>query len=93
MQESGEYDIGDRHFYYALTRSEEFQNEPPRKKVVRIETCQSQTLICSDGANGLKCLLTVSNIYYYLISLSFSNCLVLRRSTWELSNSSLDLGC
>ncbi|CAF0742283.1 unnamed protein product [Rotaria sordida] len=54
IQEYNEYDIDNRHFYYVLTRSEQFKNEPPRKKIIRIENCQSQTLICSDGANGLK---------------------------------------
>ncbi|UJR33450.1 hypothetical protein I4U23_020895 [Adineta vaga] len=56
VQENGEYDINGRHFYYVLARSEQFSNEPPRKKIVRIETCQTQTLICSDGAHGLKSL-------------------------------------
>ncbi|CAF5045853.1 unnamed protein product [Rotaria magnacalcarata] len=50
----GEYDIGGRHFYYAMTRTEPLQSIPPRKKIVRIETCQSQTLLCSDGARGHK---------------------------------------
>ncbi|CAF2326459.1 unnamed protein product [Rotaria sp. Silwood2] len=54
VQENNEYDIGNRHFYYVLTHSEEFKNEPVRKKIIRIENCQSETLICSDGANGLK---------------------------------------
>ncbi|CAF4602258.1 unnamed protein product [Rotaria sp. Silwood1] len=54
VRDYGEYDIGDRHFYYAMTRAEHFKNVPPRKKIVRIETCQSQTLLCSDGAKGLK---------------------------------------
>jgi hypothetical protein len=56
MQQCGEYDIDGRHFYHALTRTEPFQNEPPRKKVVRIEQCQSQAIFCSDGANGVKCI-------------------------------------
>ncbi|CAF3497462.1 unnamed protein product [Rotaria socialis] len=54
VRDYGEYDIGSRHFYYAMTRTEPFQSIPPRKKIVRIETCQSQTLLCSDGAKGLK---------------------------------------
>lgn len=41
-----------------MTRSEPFKNIPPRKKVVRIENYLSQTLICSDGAKGLKCMFT-----------------------------------
>ncbi len=40
-----------------MTHSEQFKNVPPRKKIVRIETYLSQTLICSDGAKGLKCML------------------------------------
>jgi hypothetical protein len=40
-----------------MTRSAQFKNIPPRKKIVRIETCQTQTLLCSDGAKGLKCML------------------------------------
>ena len=38
-----------------MTRSEQFKNIPPRKKIVRIETYLSQTLLCSDGAKGLRC--------------------------------------
>ncbi|CAF4614084.1 unnamed protein product [Rotaria sp. Silwood1] len=53
LQENNEFDVGNRHFYYILTRSEQFQNEPPRKKIIRIENCQSQSLICSDGANAI----------------------------------------
>ncbi|CAF0765620.1 unnamed protein product [Rotaria sp. Silwood1] len=53
LQENNEFDVGNRHFYYILTRSEQFQNEPPRKKIIRIENCQSQSLICSDGVNAI----------------------------------------
>lgn len=42
-----------------MTRTEPFRNEPLRKKVVRIEQCQSQTLLCSDGAQGLKCMFNI----------------------------------
>ncbi|CAF3641366.1 unnamed protein product [Adineta steineri] len=59
-QKHDEYDIGNRHFYYVLTHCEPFTNVPPRKKIVRIENCQSQTLLCSDGAKGLKSIF----IYY-----------------------------
>lgn len=59
MQEYDEYDIDNRHFYYVSTRSKQFTNEATREQVVRIETCQSQTLFCSDDANGFKCKLIV----------------------------------
>jgi hypothetical protein len=42
-----------------MTRSEQFKNIPPRKNIVRIERYLSQTLICSDGAKGLKCMLKI----------------------------------
>ncbi|CAF1452492.1 unnamed protein product [Adineta ricciae] len=54
VREYGEYDVDTRHFYYAMTRCEPFKNVPPKKKVVRIETCQTQTVLCSDGDKGLK---------------------------------------
>lgn len=38
-----------------MTRCEPFANEPVRKKVVRVDVCRTQTLLCSDGGNGLKC--------------------------------------
>ena len=38
-----------------MTRCEPFASEPLRKKVIRVDVCQSQSLICSDGGNGLKC--------------------------------------
>ncbi|CAF3710575.1 unnamed protein product [Rotaria socialis] len=60
VQEKGEYDIGDRHFYYASTHCEEFKNELPRKKIIRIENCQSQTIICTDGAEGSKAVILYS---------------------------------
>ncbi|CAF2066638.1 unnamed protein product [Rotaria magnacalcarata] len=60
VQEQGEYDIGDRHFYYASTHCEEFKNELPRKKIIRIENCQSQTIICTDGAKGSKTVVLYS---------------------------------
>ena len=47
-----------------MTRSGQFQNVPPRKKIVRIETYLSQTLICSDGAKGLKCMLNILMAFY-----------------------------
>lgn len=56
MQQNSEHDIDNRHFYYIGGRCEPFKTELPRKKVVRIEDCQSETLISSDGANGLKCV-------------------------------------
>ncbi|UJR13762.1 hypothetical protein I4U23_000772 [Adineta vaga] len=54
VRDYGEYDIGNRHFYHVMTRCEPFKNMPPRKKVVRIESCQTQTLLCSDGEKGLQ---------------------------------------
>lgn len=57
VRDFGEYDIDNRHYYYAMTRAEPFKNIAPRKKIVRIEHCISQTLLCSDGAKGLKCRL------------------------------------
>ncbi len=56
VRDFGECDIDNRHFYYAMARCESFKNVPPRKKIVRVDTCQSQTVLCSDGAKGLKCM-------------------------------------
>ena len=67
IRANSEHDIGDRHYYYAMTRCEPFQNEPPRKKIIRVDTCQSQTLLCSDGANGLKC----NSILFFSINSTF----------------------
>jgi hypothetical protein len=50
-----------------MTRSEQFKNIPPRKKIIRIETYLSQTLLCSDGAKGLKCMLNILNIEHIFL--------------------------
>lgn len=55
VQDHGECHIDNRQFYYSFIRSEPFENEPPRKKIVRIEYLQSQAIFCSDGVNGVKC--------------------------------------
>lgn len=61
VREFGEYDIGNRHFYYVLTRSDRFKTVSERKKVVRIESYISQTLLCSDGNKGLRCKINKQN--------------------------------
>ncbi len=56
-----------------VTHSEQFTNTPPQKKVVRVDNYQSQTLICSDGSKGFKCMLNILiklNIVHIGFSLS-----------------------
>jgi hypothetical protein len=61
-----------------MTRSEKFPNIPIKKKIIRIETYLSQTVICSDGAKGLKCKLIFSrNEISQISSFFFRSCLSL----------------
>lgn len=50
-----------------MTRAEPFACEPVRKKVVRIERCQSQSLMCSDGATGLKCNTFITMNFVFIL--------------------------